>query len=119
MQAQQVAWAHGTVGWKVGAGGGEGAGGWGDLVPAGSPGGMALKRMDSRVEVWRGGGQGGAGAGGWGGSGPCRLTWGHGPEAHGVMGGWRVLCCLSSSSLNHVVEVLALLLLVPLFLLHH
>ena len=46
------------------------------------------------------------------------LTWGYSSEAHGVMGVGGVVCGLNPCSLNHVVEVLALLLLVPLFFFH-
>jgi len=45
-------------------------------------------------------------------------TWGHSPEAHGVMWGWGIPGSFSPGSLYHVVEVLTLLLLVVLLFLH-
>ncbi len=45
-------------------------------------------------------------------------TWGHSPEAQGVMWGWGILGSFSPGSLYHVVEVLTLLLLVVLLFLH-
>lgn len=45
-------------------------------------------------------------------------TWGHSPEAHGVMWGWGILGSFSPGSLYHVVEILTLLLLVVLLFLH-